>query len=71
MRHSEDAIIRLFGAILLEQNDEWAAQRRYMPPLKVGGILTMSVDNNPATQRPTESYTTARGMIAGVSLPNG
>ncbi|MGY3238308.1 hypothetical protein ACVWZ4_001061 [Bradyrhizobium sp. USDA 4472] len=28
---NEDAIVRLIGAILLEQNDEWAAQRaRYM-----------------------------------------
>jgi len=28
---NEDAIIRLIGAILLEQNDEWAIQRaRYM-----------------------------------------
>lgn len=36
---NEDAIVRLIGAILLEQNDEWAVQRaRYMtleaiPPL--------------------------------------
>ena len=28
---NDDAIIRMVGAILLEQNDEWAAQRsRYM-----------------------------------------
>ena len=27
---NEDAITRLVGAILLEQNDEWALPRRYM-----------------------------------------
>ncbi|MGY3078095.1 transposase-like protein [Bradyrhizobium sp. LM6.10] len=28
---NEDAIVRMIGAILLEQNDEWAVQRaRYM-----------------------------------------
>ena len=27
---NEDAIIRLIGALLFEQNDEWQSQNRYM-----------------------------------------
>ena len=27
---NSDAIVRLIGALLLEQNDEWAVSRRYM-----------------------------------------
>lgn len=39
---NEAAIIRLIGAILLEQNDEWAAQRaRYMT---LGTIAPLSDD---------------------------
>jgi len=35
---NELTIIRLVGAILLEQNDEWAVTRRYMSLETLGGI---------------------------------
>jgi len=39
---NEQAIVRLVGAILLEQNDEWAVQRRYMS-LETLGTLSDTV----------------------------
>ncbi len=41
---NEAAITRLVGALLLEQNDEWALQRRYM---QLEGLQTLT-DNQPA-----------------------
>ena len=41
---NEAAIIRLVGALLLEQNDEWQLQRRYM---QLEGLQSLS-DNQPA-----------------------
>jgi putative transposase len=41
---NEDAITRLVGALLLEQNDEWQLQRRY---LQLEGLQTLA-DNQPA-----------------------
>jgi len=41
---NEPAITRLVGAILLEQNDEWQLQRRYM---QLEGLQSLS-DNQPA-----------------------
>lgn len=41
---NEPSITRLVGALLLEQNDEWQLQRRYLP---LEGLQTL-VDNQPA-----------------------
>jgi putative transposase len=41
---NDAAIIRLVGALLLEQNDEWQLQRRYM---QLEGLQVLS-DNQPA-----------------------
>ena len=35
---NEEAITRLVGAILLEQNDEWAVSRRYMSLETLAGL---------------------------------
>jgi transposase-like protein len=39
---NDDAIVRLVGALLLEQNDEWAVQRSRYMALEI--IATMSDD---------------------------
>jgi putative transposase len=41
---NEPAITRLVGALLLEQNDEWQPQRRY---LQLEGLQSLA-DNQPA-----------------------
>jgi transposase-like protein len=35
---NESAIVRLVGAMLLEQNDEWAVTRRYMTLETLDGL---------------------------------
>jgi len=42
---NREAIIRLVGALMLEQNDEWAVSRRYMPVEK----LTAMCDDTDTT----------------------
>jgi len=49
---NEDAIVRLVGAILLEQNDEWAVTRRYMSLETMAGLcndLAVGTKAIPAT----------------------
>jgi putative transposase len=45
---NEGAIVRLVGAILLEQNDEWVAQLRYMSLEKLGAISDTAPVSLPA-----------------------
>jgi transposase-like protein len=45
---NEAAIIRLVGAILLEQNDEWAVQRRYMSLETLGAVSDTPTVSLPA-----------------------
>jgi putative transposase len=45
---SEAAIVRLVGAILLEQNDEWAVQRRYMSLETLGSVSDNAIVSLPA-----------------------
>jgi transposase-like protein len=35
---NREAVVRLVGALMLEQNDEWAVSRRYMPVEKLAAI---------------------------------
>ena len=57
---NEDAITRLVGAILLEQNDEWAVGRRYM---------TLEIDRS--SERQSNRQAARRGSLSEPALPAG
>jgi len=66
---THDAIIRLVGAVLAEQSDEWAEGRHYfgLDILTSGGLTTIAeeVTESPSPSPPSEesSYTTYRDLV--------
>jgi len=50
------AIIRLIGAVLLEQNDEWQLQHRYMQVEGMAGLVPPTIDGE-ATPLPSAQTT--------------
>ena len=53
---SEQSIIRLIGAVLLEQNDEWQLQHRYMQAEGMAGLIPPTIDGE-ATPLPAAQIT--------------
>ena len=53
---NRDAIVRLIGAVLAEQTDEWAEGRRYLG-LEVLSRCRLTLTTDPATSSPTEVST--------------
>ncbi len=45
---NEGSIIRLIGAVLLEANDEWALQHRYMQTEPMAELTPLTIDAVPA-----------------------
>ncbi|GBQ27322.1 hypothetical protein AA13594_0548 [Gluconacetobacter azotocaptans DSM 13594] len=44
---NEGAIIRLIGAVLLEVNDEWQTQNRYMQTEPMAELMAPAIDVQP------------------------
>ena len=49
---NEASILRLIGAVLLEQNDEWLLQCRYMQIEGMAELIPPLIDTDPATLPP-------------------
>ena len=51
---SEPSIIRLIGAVLLEQNDEWQLQHRYMQVEGMAGLVPLTIEGEVTPRPPTQ-----------------
>jgi transposase-like protein len=49
---NDQAVIRLAGALLSEQNDEWLVQRRYLSVESMALINTQPIEPEPPTEQP-------------------
>jgi putative transposase len=52
---NEEALVRLVGALLHEQNGEWAVSRRYMPPETMAGLSDDASAGPPAIAAAAQS----------------
>jgi transposase-like protein len=51
---SEQAIVRLIGAVLLEANDEWQLQQRYMQVEAMAELVPPLIEGDVAPSQPSE-----------------
>ena len=62
---NDKAVIRLVGALLSEQNDEWLVQRRYLSVESMALVLTEPCDPEPARGRAGGTQSHRRVSHAG------
>jgi len=64
---NEAAIIRLVGAVLLEQNDEWQTQHRYMQTKAMAELTPAMVDAMPSQITTAAAETMAASVHTRIS----
>jgi len=67
---NDPAITRLVGAMLLEQNDEWCLQRRYMQ-LEAFEAVSDNPHDNPVPSQTPPAAPAASSMASPKAMPTG